>query len=254
VVLYVYGVVRAGHPAAADVVGMGQPPGEVRFVASGPVAAPVGVVPDDFVVDEAAARAHLHSLISLLGGGPVLPLRLGTVADDDDAVRAEVLDPARSDLVRWLDELDGLVELHVDADDNEAEAIAAIAEAAPRPESASDLASKLELGQQVGSLLMEQRQRLAAGIVDRLRPIAVSDTPRSVIRGPEDPVLRWAFLVKLDDISIFDEAVTGIRSEYPSLSINYVGPLPAAHFVDWDPPSAQENDADSFRAGGNWGW
>lgn len=252
--LYVYGVLRAGHPAPADMPGAGQPPGEVRLVSSGPLAAPVSDVADDFVIDESAARTHVQVLIGLLPGGPVIPLRLGTVADDDQAVRAEILDVAPSELLQRLDALDGMVELHVDAEDNEAEAIAAVAAATPRPPGGpADLASKLELGERVASLLMEHRQRLADAIVDRLRPIAVRDAPRSVIEGPEDPVLRWAFLVRLDDISIFDEAVTAIQAEHPTLSIHYVGPLPAAHFVDWEVAPAQQ-DPDSFRGSGDWGW
>jgi gas vesicle protein GvpL/GvpF len=250
--LYVYGIVRAGHPPV-DPRGVGRPPGEVRLVESGPIAAPVSEVPDDFAVDEADARAHVHVLIELLSGGPVIPLRLGTVAPDDAAVHTEVLDPVRAEMVTLLDELDGLVELHVDADDDEAEAIAAVAASAPRPADGSDdLGAKLELGEAVASLLTQQRQRLAEAIVGRLRPLAVRDVPRSVIEGPEDPVLRWAFLVQADDVVNFDEAVIGIRSEYPSMSIRYVGPLPPAHFVEWD-PQAPEN-ADSFRGGGNWGW
>jgi Gas vesicle synthesis protein GvpL/GvpF len=252
---YVYGVVRSAHKAPPDeLYGVGRPPASVRLVSSGPLAAVVSDVDDDFVVEEADARAHVHVLIGLLGGGPVVPLRLGTVAPDDDAARAEVLDAARDELAGALDGLDGLVELHVDADDNEAEAIAAIAGAAPiRPGESLDFQSALEAGQHVAQLLIEHRQRLAEEIVERLRPIAVRDTPRSVITGPEDPVLRWAFLVKADDITTFDETMVSIRAAYPSLAIRYVGPLPAAHFVDWrTTPDSEETDP--FQAQGNWGW
>jgi hypothetical protein len=100
---------------------------------------------------------------------------------------------------------------------------------------------------------VEHRQRLAAEIVDELRPIAVRDTPRSVIKGPEDPVLRWAFLVKADDIATFDDTVVSIRAAYPSLAIRYVGPLPAAHFVDWR-TTPEGDETDQFRTQGNWGW
>jgi hypothetical protein len=247
-------VVRSAHQAPEDLYGVGRPPAAVRLVSSGPLAAIVSDVDDGFNVEEADARAHVHVLIGLLGGGPVIPLRLGTVAPDDDAVRAEVLDAARDDLVGALDGLDGLVELHVDADDNEAEAIAAIAGAAPvRPGESVDFQSALEVGQHVAQLLIEHRQRLAGEIVERLRPIAVRDAPRSVINGPEDPVLRWAFLVKADDITTFDETVVSIRAAYPSLAIRYVGPLPAAHFVDWR-AAPESEEADPFQTQSNWGW
>jgi hypothetical protein len=251
--LYLYGVVRAGHPPV-DLKGVGRPPVDVRLVTSGPLAAAVSDVDDDFAVEEADARAHVHVLIDLLPGGPVLPLRLGTLAPDDAAVRAEVLDVARAELVDRIDALDGKVELHVDVDDNEAEAIAAVAGAAPpRPGELLDVASALDLGQRVAGLLIEHRQRLADDIVENLRPIAIRDTPRSLIEGPEDPVLRWAFLVDADDVASFDAAVTSIRAAYPSLAIRYVGPLPAAHFVDW-PSAPDDAPADPFQGDGGWGW
>lgn len=259
---YVYGVVRAGHPPVA-VKGVGAPPVDVRLVESGPLTAAVSDVDDDFLVEENDARTHVHVLIELLGGGPVVPIRLGTVAPDDNAVRAEVLDAARPDLVDCLDALDGKVELHVDVDDNEAEAIAAVAGTGPmRAGEPLDVASALELGQRVAELLIEHRQHLADEIVAKLRPLAIRDTPRAVIEGPEDPVLRWAFLINTDDLASFDEAVAGVRAAYPNLAVRYVGPLPAAHFVDWRARADASADAqlpdhathDTFQANGSWGW
>src|SRR5581483_4937559 len=96
-----------------------------------------------------------------------------------------------------LDALDGLVELQVDADDDEAAVVAEIARTAPVVDTAgADLATRIEVGQRVGQLLVEHRVRVAEQIVDRLRRLAVDDVPRAQIAGPEDPVLRWAFLVK----------------------------------------------------------
>lgn len=250
--LYVYGVVRGDHPPT-EVKGVGSPPRDVRLVTSAPLAAPVSEIPDDFAVAESDAHAHLHVLTGLLRAGPVIPLRLGTVAPDDGAVRAEVLDAQRAAMAQRLDSLDGLVELHIDADDDETEAIAAVAAAAPEAGGgATDLDAKLEFGEQVAALLMEYRRSLAEEILADLRPIAVTDTPRSLLQGPEDPVLRWAFLVKQDDLEFFDEAVVGVRSKHPSLAIHYVGPLPAAHFVDWQ--ASPEPEDDQFSSQGHWGW
>jgi hypothetical protein len=253
--LYVYGVVRGDHPPT-EVKGVGSPPRDVRLVTSGPLAAPVSDIPGDFAVAESDAHAHLHVLTGLLRAGPVIPLRLGTVAPDGGAVQAEILDPQRAAMAQRLDSLDGLVELHVDADDDEAEAIAAVAAvAAAAPDAgggAMDLDAKLEFGGQIAALLMEHRRSLAEEILADLRPIAVTDTPRSLLQGPEDPVLRWAFLVKQGDLEFFDEAVVGVRSKHPSLALHYVGPLPAAHFVDWQ--ASPEPEDDQFSGQGHWGW
>ena len=48
---------------------------------------------------------------ALLRYGPVLPVRMGTVAPGPEEVRSDVLDSAQDELVRRLDALDGLVEL-----------------------------------------------------------------------------------------------------------------------------------------------
>ncbi|HZC72671.1 MAG TPA: GvpL/GvpF family gas vesicle protein [Jatrophihabitans sp.] len=250
---YVYGVVREGHPPPKR-KGVGAPPADVTLVESASLAAAVTELPDDYVAGEEDARAHLNVLIALLKDGTVIPLRMGTVEPDEEAVRTDVLDSAQAEMGRRLDALDGLVELHVDADDDESESIAAVAGAAGvRIPAHADLDTKLEIGQQVASLLVEHRRRLAEEILAELRPFAAGDTPRSVGAGPEDPVLRWAFLVKRDDLESFDDAVIAVRSHHPSVAIRYVGPLPPAHFVDWDRVPA-EAKPDSFSAQGRWSW
>jgi hypothetical protein len=251
--LYVYGIVRGGHPPPGQ-RGLGDPPAEVRVVTSGPIGAAVSDVPDDLELTEDDARAQLRVLAQLVRDGPVLPVRLGTAARDDEEVRRVVLDAVAADVVPRLDALDGLVELQLDVDDDESEALAAIADAQPGASAeAMDLDATIELGQRIADLLMAHRRQLADEVVGRLSTLSVANVPRSVIRGPEDPVLRWAFLVRRDDVPAFDEAVAALRGDYPNLAFRYVGPLPAAHFVDRTEVAAQQS-ADTFRGNGSWGW
>lgn len=259
--LYLYGVVREGQPAP-KVKGVGEPPGDVSLIESGPLAAAATELPDDFEIQDSDAERHLEVLITLLGDGPVVPLRMGTVAPDESAVRAEVLDAAQAEMVERLDALDGLVELHVDADDDEMEAVASVARAAGlAPDPAADMSARLDLGREVASLLVERRQQVAAEVVEDLRGCAVHHVPRSTIQGPEDPVLRWAFLVKREDIEKFDRAVVATRSRHPTMAIQHVGPLPPAHFIDWsgngrsaDGPGDAPPESDPFSASSSWGW
>lgn len=252
--LYAYGLVRAGHPAPS-VAGIGSSAPAVRIVASGPVAAAVSDVPDGLTVGEEEARRQLHVLVDLLADGPVVPLRLGTLAPDEAQLRSDVVDPVAEAIAPVLDRLDGLVEIHVDVDDDEADSLAAIAGAAPglRPRAGADLAERLEVGRQLSTLLVDHRTHLADQLVQRLRGYCVDDVPRAVIGGPEDPVLRWAFLVRAEDLALLDQEVIALRADFPSLSIRHVGPLPAAHFVDRMPQS-HDAAADSFRSSGSWGW
>jgi Gas vesicle synthesis protein GvpL/GvpF len=250
---YLYGVVRADRPDL-DAKGVGAPPGDVVLVRSGPLAVAATELPDDFVLKDEDARTHLKVLIALLSDGPVLPLRMGTVAPDVAAVRTDVLGTAPQELIARLDALDGLVELHVDADDDETEAIAAVAQSAGiAPISTGDITERIELGREIAELLVERRQQIATEIVEELRPFALRDAPRAVLQGPEDPVLRWAFLVKRDDIDKFDEAIVATRSHHSKTAIRYIGPLPPSHFIDWQ-PDAETEQPDSFTASTSWGW
>jgi hypothetical protein len=253
-VLYVYGVTRAGR-GEPDVKGMGSPPADVTLVESGPIAAAVSEIPENLAVQEEDARAHLQVLIDLLDEGPVLPLRMGTVSPDADAVRAELLDPSRSGFESRLDALEGTVELHVDADDDESAAVAEIARAAQlQPSARGDLQASLDLGHEIAELLVDRRRQLAEEIVGQLRPFALRDVPRSIIKSAEDPVLRWAFLVRRDDLEQFDEAVISVRETHPTCAVRYVGPLPPSHFVDWETESETPDDTDSFAGNAGWGW
>jgi gas vesicle protein GvpL/GvpF len=253
--LYLYGVTLAGREQPG-MGGLGAPPERVRLVESGPVAAAVSELPDDYVVQDEDARAHLQVLIGLLDSGPVLPVRMGTVARSPDDIRSDVLDSARDDLVRRLNDLDGLVELHVDVDDDEGRSIAELTRSGRlTAHPGADLASRIEFGQRVAELLIEHRRQVAEEIVDALRPLASRDAPRSTIRSAEDPLLRWAFLVPLDEIGKFDHAVAGIRNAHPELNLSYTGPLPPSHFVDWAPGAeSPSTPTDSFQAQGAWGW
>jgi hypothetical protein len=254
--LYVYGVTRAGR-GQPSVDGLGAPAARVELIESGPIAAAVSELPDGYELHDEDAHAHLHVLTELLDEGPVLPVRMGTVAPNPDVVRSEVLDISQAELVAKLDSVDGFVELHVDADDDEAESIAALVRGGglevPRP---ADLSGRIELGEQIAGMLIEHRRQVADEILAELRPLGIRDAPRSAINTGEDPVLRWAFLVAQEDVPQFDQAVADVRTKHPELEIRYAGPLPAAHFADAQPASrpTTPEQTDAFQSQGSWGW
>ena len=65
-------------------------------------------------------------------------------------------------------------------------------------------------------------------------------------------MLRWAFLVRRDQLTELDDEMTAVRGEFPALTFRYVGPLPPVHFlarVTAAPPAA-----DAFDSNGTWGW
>lgn len=96
--LHLLGVVRADHRI---------PPGlHVRLVASGDLAVAAADAP-------VAALPHFEMLSALVTTGPVVPLVFGTLAENEEAVRTEVLPPIADQVRSQLDLLADVVEAHV---------------------------------------------------------------------------------------------------------------------------------------------
>lgn len=95
---------------------MGDPPGQVRVIRRGQVAALVSEVslparlgsPEDL-------RAHKQILDATAAELPVLPLRFGAVLASEDAVAADLLAAHQDQFAAALDELHGCAELVVTA-------------------------------------------------------------------------------------------------------------------------------------------
>ena len=85
--IYVYGMVPGDVELNSGVPGVGDPPGEIRLVRAGDLAALVSEVditrplgtPEDL-------QAHEEILDSVVTETPVLPLRFGAVLTTEDAV------------------------------------------------------------------------------------------------------------------------------------------------------------------------
>src|SRR5947209_7783890 len=101
---------------AADMPGVGDPPGQVEVVRSGDLAALVSEVdlsrplgsPEDL-------SAHKEVLDGSAVGAPVLPVRFGAVVASEDAVKDELLEPHHDEFAAALRELDGRAEYMVRA-------------------------------------------------------------------------------------------------------------------------------------------
>jgi hypothetical protein len=101
VTLQLHGIVRAGHD---DLGG--------RLVVADDLAVVVSEL-DGRELTSADAMPHFELLCALVAHGPVVPLVFGTVAEDEHAVRADVLPPVASEVRAQLDRLADVVEMHV---------------------------------------------------------------------------------------------------------------------------------------------
>jgi hypothetical protein len=109
--IYVYGIFPADIDVTAQKKGVGDPPGPLRVVRSGDLAALVSEVdlarplgsPEDL-------RTHKDLLDSSAAAVPVLPMRFGAVLASEEAVARELLEEHRDEFARALSELEGLAE------------------------------------------------------------------------------------------------------------------------------------------------
>jgi hypothetical protein len=246
VILHVYGVVRADRRLPERLRGLRG--AAVDLVTHDDLAAVVSPVAEDHEHGEDDAREHLAVLTALVGEGPVLPLRLGTVAPDEVAVATEVLGAPGSELRRDLDAVAGLVEVHVDVADDEHERLREIVREAPDLPSFHEgsragrsLDYRVRVGRLVADRLAERRAAEAEDLLARLGPLAVADAPRAAADGW---VMRRAFLLRQADVARFDEALDAVHAHYAGTrSVTRVGPLPVFSFG---------RVPDSSRS--RWGW
>jgi hypothetical protein len=109
--VYVYGIVSADVELNSGIHGVGDPPGEIRLVRSGDLAALVSEVditrplgtPEDL-------QAHVEILDATITDAPVLPSRFGAVLTNEEAVAEELLDANHDEFAAALRQLEGRVE------------------------------------------------------------------------------------------------------------------------------------------------
>jgi len=247
--LMVYGVARSGHPVPSGMTGIGEPPGEVRLVRTGPVAIVVSSVSDQLVLQDHDAVTYLDTLTALLRDGPVLPVRFATVVTDEDEASHELLGPAE-DLVEMLDEFDGLAEIRLEIAMEEHVEIARLLDASPdlrrlagQVTGAGTPADRIHLGEEISVRLAERRDELGDGVRAQLETVSAAYAP---CRPTDYTVLRQAYLVHRSDLARFDAAVQAVRTRLGrDYTVSSVGPLPPFDFTDVQPGPGDV---------GHWGW
>lgn len=112
--VYVYAIVRAAVAPPSDVGGVGSPPAPLRSIRRGKVAAVVSEAPPKLRARRRDLLAHQDLLQRLAEDGPVLPMRFGVVAPDEESVRRQ-LARAEGEHVAALERLSGGVEVNMKA-------------------------------------------------------------------------------------------------------------------------------------------
>jgi hypothetical protein len=237
---YLYCVTRAGALNGLELKGIDDEP--IGLVTDGDLA--VVVSPSAvkrYRLSRQYTLAHETVIEQVMTHATALPVKFGTVAESEDAIRAKVLHDRGDDLRRLLAEMDGKVELGLKALWEQERIYADIVQRDPairrlRDQLAGRPASeghydRIRLGEMVEAALNDRRQADGDALMEQLTPLAV-DTRRNTVYG-EMMVLNAAFLVESARETEFDAAVQALDQEWAGLIIiKYVGPLPPFNFVD----------------------
>lgn len=233
----VYGVTSA-DAAAPGVPGIGD--AAVRVVPGEALGALVSDVDHTEVQSARALRAYARVLDAVIEAGPVVPLRFGTIVDDDGGVVSDVLGPFRDRFRELLERLGQHVELAVKVSYDEDAimrelvasdpAIASMHERIAGIDPDAAYYERIRLGEQVAAALEERRDRDAEQVYDALCAIA-DDVSAGEPLNPQ-MVVNGNFLVRRTDVEVFEETVGSATRDRPEMRVRFIGPLPPYSFSD----------------------
>jgi hypothetical protein len=252
---YLYGIVAAAAKSKSlklPDTGVGNPPAPVRLVRRRDLAALASDVADDYHPESDGLRgmrrdmrAHAAVLNKVIESVTVLPFRFGVVFPDDESVLDRLLRPRATQLLEYLDYLEGAVEVTLRATAIEQEAlrqvIAERPELAPRQNRGGGgrrgggtslvQESRIDLGRQLAAAIQDLHERDAHLIVNALRPsvrdIRIGKPLRDLM------ALNASFLVDRSRLKKFDRTLEKLNAELGQrLQFDCVGPVAPFSFVD----------------------
>ncbi|MBO1330261.1 GvpL/GvpF family gas vesicle protein [Streptomyces sp. VRA16 Mangrove soil] len=235
---YVYGIAAADHPALPDgMEGVGKPALPVRTVTAGGLAAIVSDAPENLRPKRRDLLAHQNVLSEAGGGGTVLPMRFGSVADDDRAV-ATALEQRAEHYTERLRALHDSVEYNVKVQHDEEAVLHVVMAEHPdvrelaqrnRAAGGGSHEDRLRLGEAVATAVQQREARDAEEVRAALEPHAQDVSP-----GPESSgwITNLSFLVHRGSSEHLLQAVEEARKASPHLVFSVNGPLPPYSFVE----------------------
>jgi hypothetical protein len=236
--IYVYGIMRASDASRAASAAEA---GTADAIEHGAISALVRAMPDtELKLGRDNILGHADVLQAAFEHGPVLPMRLGTVMPDGEAVVRELLAPRADALAMRLDALDGKAEMQVKATYREEPLLRSIVEADPRlrrhvdrnrglPAAATHF-DQIRIGEAIAHAVQARQSADGERLLGTLRPLALAV---SVSRPHhERAALNAAFLIESGDLERFDGEVERLSQERADIEFKLIGPLPAYSFAD----------------------
>jgi hypothetical protein len=240
--IYVYGMVPGDVELNAGVPGVGDPPGEIRLVRSGDLAALISEVditrplgtPEDL-------RAHEEILDSVVTETPVLPLRFGAVLTGEDAVAKELLEANHDEFAAALGQLEGCAEYVVRGRYVESAILEEVLSGNPKaarladrirgadPDATREL--RIELGEIINNAIADRRQADTRLLLSVIGDHCVASVVRDATN--EMDAAYVAVLVETDKADELEQVLTaGLGDRWPGrVQLSIRGPMAPYDFV-----------------------
>lgn len=232
--VYVYAIIQEGKRLPKKAGGVGSPAAPLRTIRHGQVAAVVSDAPPKLRARRRDLLAHQDLLMRLADDGPVLPMRFGMVAPDEETVRGQ-LAVGETDHVAALEYLSDAVEVNVKALPAQNGLASLVAEDTRVRRLRDEVRRRpgyeasLRLGEAVSAALENRAAEAGRRVLRELTPMA-----RAVAVGPEVQgcVLNVSFLVNRGDSEAFRSAAERFGSAHRDhVELRCAGPLPCFSFV-----------------------
>lgn len=237
--LYVYGVVPRAEHNALTVTGVDG--SEVEMVEHEQFAALTSRIRTDSLRAPSELRRHWSVLQQACEAATVVPVRFGTILEDERAVREDLLDANAAQLDELLAQLDGCVQMTVRGSYVEERLLADAVKSSPaisrlaaqvrRTPDAASYFDRIRLGEGIANAVALQREQDAERAYEMLEPAAV--TGRAEDAPGQLDAFNLAFLVKRSRQDDFSGRVRDLGGEVEGrINVRYVGPLPPYSFAE----------------------
>jgi hypothetical protein len=239
--VYVYGIFPGDIEVAGEQSGVGEPPGLLRLVRGGDLAALVSDVDVSRLLGTPAdLRIHQEILDRSAAALPVLPMRFGAVMTSDEAVIDELLEPHREEFAAVLDGLEGYAQYVVkgryDQDAILAEVLAGDPEAErlrAQIQDADPVATRnarIALGELVSRAITARREADTRALGSDMAGLSAA----SLVRYPthELDAVHVAFLLDNSQARRLEQVVSEIARQWQGrIALRVLGPMAAYDFV-----------------------
>jgi hypothetical protein len=238
--LYVYGVVPRAEGNALTMTGVDG--SDVEMVEHEQFAALTSRIQTDSLRAPRELRRHWRVLQQACDeAATVVPVRFGTVLENERAVREDLLDANAEQLAELLALLDGCVQMTIKGTYVEDRVLADAVRSSPAlsrlaarvretPEAASYY-DRIRLGEGIAQAVALQRDQDAERAFAILEPAAV--TGRAEDAPGQLDAFNLAFLVKRGRQDDFSDRVRDLGAEFEGrIDVRYVGPLPPYSFAE----------------------